>query len=88
MLTLYTGGRMMKGTTEQSRPYVFGNFHTAHPPLVEQLDQLKKISQKELSVLFFGETGTGKELLARAVHQNSLCCDGNFIPINCASIPE
>jgi transcriptional regulator with PAS, ATPase and Fis domain len=79
---------MMKGTIEQSKPYVFGDFHTVHLPLVEQLDQLEKISQRELSVLFFGETGTGKELLARAVHQNDPHRHGNFIPINCASIPE
>ena len=42
---------MMQGTIEQSRPYVFGNFHTAHPPLVERLKQLEKISQKEMTVI-------------------------------------
>ena len=79
---------MMQGAIEQSGPHVFGDFHTVHLPLVEQLDQLEKISQREMSVLFCGETGTGKELLARAVHQNGPHCDANFIPINCASIPE
>ena len=79
---------MMTVTTEQTRPYIFGDFRSVHLPLMEQLRRLEEVARKELSVLFFGETGTGKELLARAVHQNSLCCDGNFIPINCASIPE
>ena len=79
---------MMKGTTKQIRPYAFGDFHTVHLPLVKQLEQLEKVAQKELSVLFLGETGTGKELLARAVHRHSLRRHGHFIPINCASIPE
>ena len=78
----------MTVTTEQTRPYVFGDFHTVHPPLMEPLDQLEKIAQEELDILLSGETGTGKELLARAVHQNSRRSRGNFIPINCASIPE
>ena len=79
----------MTVTTEQTRTYIFGKFRSVHLPLMEQLRKLEEeVSQTNLNVLFLGETGTGKELLARAVHQNSLRCDGNFIPINCASIPE
>ena len=76
----------MKGTIAQPSSYVFGDFHSVHPPLVEQLKELEAISQTDLSVLLSGETGTGKELLARAVHQKSTSHHGNFIPINCASI--
>ena len=78
---------MMKVTTEQSRPYVFGAFRSVHLPLMEQLGRLEEeVSQTNLNVLFFGETGTGKELLVRAVHQNSSRCHGNFIPTNCAML--
>ena len=42
---------MMQETIEQSRPYVFGNFHSVHPPLVEELKQLEKIAQKEMTVI-------------------------------------
>ena len=78
----------MKRTIEHPEGHAFGDFHTVHPPLVEELKQLEKISEKGISVLLSGETGTGKELLARAVHQNSARCNSNFIAINCASIPE
>ena len=61
----------MKRAIEHPEDHVFGDFHSAHPPLVEQLKRLEDISQTDLNVLLFGESGTGKELLARAVHQNS-----------------
>ena len=50
--------------------------------------QLKKISMTTFPVLITGETGTGKTLLAKAVHLNSPQADGPFISVNCASIPE
>ncbi len=52
------------------------------------LDQVARAAAKEDAVLISGETGTGKELFARAVHQNS-CRDGeNFVVVDCRSIPE
>jgi two-component system response regulator AtoC len=50
--------------------------------------QLKKISMTTFPVLITGETGTGKTLLAKAIHLNSPQADGPFISVNCASIPE
>ncbi len=50
--------------------------------------QLKKISQTTFPVLITGETGTGKTLLAKAVHLSSPRAGGPFISVNCASIPE
>lgn len=47
-----------------------------------------KAASSELSVMVRGETGTGKELVARAVHQYSSRKEGPFIAINCAAIPE
>ncbi len=47
-----------------------------------------KISETKSSVLIKGETGTGKELIARAIHYNSLVRNEPFIPINCAAIVE
>lgn len=52
------------------------------------LDQVAQAASGDSSVLITGETGTGKELFARAVHQNSRRCDKNFVVVDCASLPE
>lgn len=52
------------------------------------IDDVKKIAGSRSNVIIFGETGTGKELFARALHYNSLRRDKPFIPINCSAIPE
>lgn len=51
-------------------------------------DLVHKVAQTELPVLITGETGTGKELLAHAIHDRSLFRDGPFVPINCGAIPD
>ena len=54
--------------------------------VMEQVKNLQKTCKT--NVLIRGETGTGKELIARAIHENSSKKNGPFIPVNCASIPE
>jgi two-component system NtrC family response regulator len=49
---------------------------------------VEKVAPTDATVLVLGESGTGKELLARALHALSPRCDGRFIAINCAAIPE
>ncbi|MDA0745288.1 MAG: sigma-54 dependent transcriptional regulator [bacterium] len=46
------------------------------------------ILNREISVLIFGETGTGKEIIARAIHDNSSTGNELFVEVNCAAIPE
>ena len=46
------------------------------------------VADSTATVLITGESGTGKELVARALHDESLRKDGNFVPINCAAIPK
>ncbi len=52
------------------------------------ISEVKKIADSRSNVLLLGETGTGKELIARAIHYNSARKDNPFVPINCSAIPE
>lgn len=48
---------------------------------------VNKVAVKEANVLILGETGTGKEMVARSIHENSNRKDGPFVPINCGAVP-
>ncbi|MBZ5618893.1 MAG: sigma-54 dependent transcriptional regulator [Acidobacteriia bacterium] len=56
--------------------------------LLNVLEMASRVAQKNSTVLIRGETGTGKELLARAIHQNSRRKDQPFVTINCGAIPK
>lgn len=65
------------------------DFPTAADPESLALFALaERVAQADITVLVNGPTGTGKEVLARAIHRNSARRDGPFIAINCAALPE
>lgn len=52
------------------------------------MHQLQQVAPTDATVLISGETGTGKELIARAIHQRSARCEQTMVKLNCAAIPE
>lgn len=61
---------------------------TKSPLMEELLSQAYRLAQGRANVFLSGQSGTGKELLARAIHDASPSRDGPFIPVNCSAIPE
>ncbi len=57
------------------------------PALESVLEQVERVAATDSTVLIQGETGTGKELIARAVHNISARCGRAFVKVNCAAIP-
>lgn len=66
----------------------FDDIYTGDAAFRELLDRVRKVAQTPSTVLITGETGTGKGLLAQAIHSASPRRDAPFIAVNCAAIPE
>jgi len=56
-------------------------------PLQHVLEEVKQVAPTKATVMLYGETGTGKELIAQMIHQNSTRSRGSFVPVHCAAIP-
>ncbi|HKW82287.1 MAG TPA: sigma-54-dependent Fis family transcriptional regulator, partial [Burkholderiaceae bacterium] len=61
---------------------------TGDPQIEALVGKVQRVLNRDIPLLILGETGTGKELLARAVHQDSNRAKQPFVAVNCASIPE
>jgi transcriptional regulator with GAF, ATPase, and Fis domain len=70
---------------EQAR---FGEIVGTSPPMQAVFRKVEKISPTDISVMITGETGTGKELIAREIHTRSPRTGKPFVTINCGAIPE
>jgi len=64
------------------------NFIATDPALHSILKSVKSVAGTRTTVLLTGESGTGKTLLARAIHQLSTRSDGPFVEVNCGALPE
>ncbi|MGV8894608.1 MAG: sigma-54-dependent Fis family transcriptional regulator [Burkholderiaceae bacterium] len=62
--------------------------NTGDPQIAALIDKVTKVLGRDIPILVMGETGTGKELLAQAIHNDSPRSKGPFVAVNCASIPE
>jgi formate hydrogenlyase transcriptional activator len=65
----------------------FEQIHGNSPALKQVLELVEKVAPNDSTVLLLGETGTGKELIARALHDHSRRKDRTFVKLNCAAIP-
>ncbi len=68
--------------------YSFDNIIGSNKKLINVIKTAEQVALTDSTVLIYGETGTGKELLARAIHSSSLRSSGNFVPVNCGAIPK
>jgi two-component system NtrC family response regulator len=68
--------------------HTLGGLITASPDMLKVTRTVEKVAAADVSVMLLGASGTGKELLARGVHEASPRRAGNFVAINCAAIPD
>ena len=67
---------------------VLGRMITAAPEMIKVARTIERVANTNVSVMLLGASGTGKELLARGLHDASDRASGSFVAINCAAIPE
>ena len=73
---------------EIDRSSMFDEIVGSSRPMRQMLRQVEKVAALGSTVLILGETGTGKELIARALHRRSKRAARAFVPVNCAAIPQ
>ena len=78
----------LQGSGQRQSKYTFASFVGQSPAAVEVKRQARRAAQSSSPVLLLGETGTGKELLAHAIHAASSRAKAAFISVNIAAVPE
>jgi transcriptional regulator with PAS, ATPase and Fis domain len=78
----------LEQTSWQPAASTYSNILGATPRMQRIFKLIGKVAPTESTVLILGESGTGKDLLARAIHLQSRRQEGTFVPVNCAALPE
>lgn len=68
--------------------YYFQDIIGESAPMKELITKAKQFAKRESPILIYGETGTGKELMASSIHNHSIFATGPFVAVNCAAIPD
>jgi arginine utilization regulatory protein len=85
--TMMEQGVSLNSRTKDSK-YNFFDIIGKNDELLETIELAKKVSSQDCNVLIYGETGTGKEMFAQSIHEESSRKGKKFIAINCAAVPE
>lgn len=85
-------GRLERENTQLKRAlkqrYSFPNIVGKSERMLRLLDQVTQVAPSRATILITGETGTGKELIAKAIHAHSARADQTFVPVNSGSLPS
>ena len=81
-------GHIRQLKEEVRSAHAFGEIVGADSALGDVLRQAELVAPADTTVLLLGETGTGKELIARLIHERSSRAARPFVPVNCAALPE
>jgi formate hydrogenlyase transcriptional activator len=84
---LIPGKRAVTESSGRSKMMCFRNLLGSRPKFRAVLEGIKMVAPVDCAVLLQGETGTGKEVIARAIHQASPRRQNQFVALNCAAIP-
>lgn len=80
--------RLLAGRLSHNENHGLGQMIGQSAAIREVLEQIDTVAAVDVDVLIEGETGTGKELVARALHQRSRRRDHSFVAVNCAAVPD
>jgi transcriptional regulator with PAS, ATPase and Fis domain len=81
-------GDALGRAAQRRTKYTFASFIGTSPAALEVKRQARRAAQTDSTVLLLGETGTGKELLAHAIHASSARAERPFVGVNLAAVPE
>lgn len=81
---LQTEVKFLRSELARKYGYIVGQ----SPAMQEVIQLIEQVAKSNANVMITGESGTGKEVTAVAIHRNSLRSDAQFVPVNCAAIPE
>ncbi len=76
------------GVPDSQKKYTFSNIITRNRKMLDILEEAKRIKDTDMTILIEGETGTGKDLLAKCIHYESKRKDKKFVVAQCSTVPE